>query len=215
MPRAKPKSRKQPDVVAPLPPQGVHYNPQEYALIPSDEFSARYSVHPMNPRKGSTEEVGESIDEIGWYGCVLVQKSTGYILVGNHRTPALIARDGAVVPTLILDVDDERALRILLNDNKTAQNSTWDHEGLKSVLELLLPTGAPTGWKAYEIDLALRAAPTSDEWPSAIEGKVDNVAATSDGIPGRIVVSCDQADVSDVRAAIARALEDYPTAKVA
>ncbi len=42
-------------------------------------------THPKNPRKGNVDLIIESIEENGFYGALIVQKSTGYILTGNHR----------------------------------------------------------------------------------------------------------------------------------
>ena len=41
--------------------------------------------HPRNPRRGDVDAIEESIAENGFYGCVVAQRSTGYILAGNHR----------------------------------------------------------------------------------------------------------------------------------
>ncbi|WP_139806694.1 hypothetical protein [Deinococcus hopiensis] len=40
--------------------------------------------HPRNPNVGNVDVIAESIKVNGFYGALVVQKSTGYILKGNH-----------------------------------------------------------------------------------------------------------------------------------
>src|SRR5690606_41773696 len=41
--------------------------------------------HPKNPRQGDVGAIHESIEHNGFYGVVVAQRSTGYILAGDHR----------------------------------------------------------------------------------------------------------------------------------
>ena len=59
--------------------------PQRYTQREITELK----LHPRNPRKGNVESIRESIEHNGWYGAVLVQKSTGYIIAGNHHIKSL------------------------------------------------------------------------------------------------------------------------------
>ena len=54
---------------------------QEYAELPIDDVRP----HPDNPRQGDIGAIVTMIREDGWHGTIVVQKSTGYILAGNHR----------------------------------------------------------------------------------------------------------------------------------
>jgi ParB-like chromosome segregation protein Spo0J len=83
---------------------------QEYATVSVDELKP----HPQNARQGDLGSICESIDANGFYGAIVAQQSMGYILAGNHRWRAAIARGLKFVPVLWLDVDDATALRILL-----------------------------------------------------------------------------------------------------
>lgn len=91
--------------------------------------------HPRNPRKGDVSLILKSIDKNGFYGAIVVQESTGYILAGNHRWKA--ARDAgmSVIPAIFVDCDDEQALRILLADNKTSDDATYDEYLLSELLQ--------------------------------------------------------------------------------
>jgi len=86
-----------------------------------DEVAAIDSIepHPENPNKGDRESIGESIDANGFYGKVLVQKSTRRILVGSHRWAEMKAAGETEIPVTLLDVDDDRALAIMVADNET------------------------------------------------------------------------------------------------
>jgi len=44
--------------------------------------------HPRNPRKGDVDLIEESINENGFFDPIGVQKSTGFIIDGNHRWKA-------------------------------------------------------------------------------------------------------------------------------
>jgi len=99
------------------------------------------------------DAIHESVEVNGWFGAVVAQKSTGHVLVGNHRLRAAIQRGAKEVPVIWRDVDDDRALRILLADNRTAEMGTYDEvqlEELLSGLETLDGT-------AYGLDLLVEA----------------------------------------------------------
>ena len=112
-------------------------------------------THPRNPRRGDLEAIAESIQHNGWFGVLVVQRSTGYILVGNHRYQA--GRLGGAhfgigadddddrtpfepitsFPSMVIDVDDRTALRILLADNRASDVATYDVERLIATLDEL------------------------------------------------------------------------------
>lgn len=93
--------------------------------------------HPRNARRGNVEVIGTSVEENDFYGAVIVQKSTGYILVGNHRYKAAIEKGIDKIPAIVVDVDDERATKIMLSDNRTSDLATNDAGALESLLDEL------------------------------------------------------------------------------
>jgi ParB-like chromosome segregation protein Spo0J len=93
--------------------------------------------HPANPRRGDVEAIAASIDANGFYGAIVVQESTGLVLAGNHRLRAARRQGLDVVPVAVIDVDDERAKRILLADNRTSDLGAYDDELLRTLLEEL------------------------------------------------------------------------------
>jgi ParB-like chromosome segregation protein Spo0J len=55
-------------------------------------------THPRNVNHGDLGAILESIDANGFYGAIVAQRSTGYILAGNHRYMALREQNAAMVP---------------------------------------------------------------------------------------------------------------------
>jgi ParB-like chromosome segregation protein Spo0J len=103
--------------------------------------------HPQNPRVGDVKAIAESIKANGWWGTVVVQKTTNHVLAGNHRVVAAESLDIKEVPVYWVDVDDDQALKILLADNKTNDMATYDLGVLSDLLkdlskdDLLLGSG--------------------------------------------------------------------------
>lgn len=114
---------------------------QEYKVVPV----AKLTPHPRNPNQGDVGSIATSIDQNGFYGATIVQKSTGYILAGEHRWKAAKASGGAEIPIIEIDVDDAVAVRILLADNQTAKLSSYDENGLADLLRDLVAEEGPEG----------------------------------------------------------------------
>lgn len=96
--------------------------------------------HPENPRQGDVGLIGTLIEANGWYGALVVQESSGRILVGNHRYRAAVQQGLSELPVFYLDVDDETALRILLGDNGSTDAATYDEVKLAELLRELITT---------------------------------------------------------------------------
>lgn len=104
---------------------------QKYALAPVDDLTP----HPQNARHGAVGKIEESVSATGFYGTLVAQKSTGHVLVGNHRLLVLQQHGVKKVPVMWVDVDDDDALRILVNDNKVSEHADWDERGLAELLQ--------------------------------------------------------------------------------
>lgn len=91
--------------------------------------------HPRNPRQGDTGAIHESIEANGFYGAIIAQKSTGFILAGNHRWQAARQAGATEIPITWVDVDDDHALRILLADNRTNDLASYDDSALAELLQ--------------------------------------------------------------------------------
>lgn len=115
---------------------------QTYEVVRIDDDHDPLKEHPQNPKQGDVEVIGESIDVNGWYGAVVAQKSTGYILAGNHRFRAARQRGAKEIPVIWRDVDDETALKILLVDNESTRKGENDEALVEELLQGLVEVGA-------------------------------------------------------------------------
>lgn len=109
-------------------------------------------LYPGNARKSDIDDIATSIDENGFYTPLVVQKSTNYIIVGNHRYRAAVERLGYTeLPVVFLDVDDVRAKKIVLVDNKTSDDADYDKDALIALLESLDGDLEGTGFDEDEL----------------------------------------------------------------
>lgn len=93
------------------------------------------STHPRNPNRAEIARIVESIKQNGFYGTLVVQQSTGYIIKGNHTYRAAIAAGLEEVPVTYVEVDDERATRIMIADNRIAEFGVRDEATLSELLK--------------------------------------------------------------------------------
>lgn len=110
-------------------------------------------THPSNPRKGDLSAITRSIEINGFYGSIVAQKSTGYILAGNHRYMAAKANKAKEVPVIWVDVDDDEAKRIMLADNRTSDLGGYDEDALAELLRDVNATLSLDGTGYTEADL--------------------------------------------------------------
>lgn len=111
--------------------------------------------HPDNPRRGDEASIDASMAVHGFYGAVIAQASTRHIIAGNHRTRVARRRGETTVPVLWLEVDDEQARRLLLVDNRTADDAKYNMTELTRLLAELDLAGEGLAGTGYdETDLA-------------------------------------------------------------
>lgn len=134
---------------------------------------AAVHLHPRNPRRGDVAAIGESIEANGWFGAILAQKSSGYILAGNHRYRAAVARGARAVPVLWIDCDDADALRIMLADNRTSDLADYDRGELADLLRHLRETdGRLTGSGYGDADINAATATGAAEMAADQTGEL-------------------------------------------
>lgn len=136
--------------------------------------------HPENPRRGDVELIEGLIEENGFFGALIVQRSTGRILVGNHRWKAARRAGADQIPVLFVDVDDERAMKILLSENRANDQATYDEEALFSVLSDYEGNLEGTGYDADALDDLLASIGTPTTPPEEFKGGF----ATDADLPG-------------------------------
>lgn len=107
--------------------------------------------HPANVRRGDVDLLMDSLSAHGQYRPIVVQKSTGYILAGNHTWKAARKLGWKTIGVTYLDVDGETAAKVMIADNRTSDLATYDDSVL---LELLhsLDDLIGTGFDELDID---------------------------------------------------------------
>jgi len=120
------------------------------------------NFYPGNPRRGNVGMIAESLKANGLYKPLVVQRSTNYVLAGNHTLMA--ARDLGYerIDVVFADVDDATARRITLVDNRSADSATYDMDDLAALLASV-EDFAGSGYSAD--DLARLIAPLPDGFP--------------------------------------------------
>jgi len=99
-------------------------------------------THPDNPRRGDIGAIYTSMKHHGVYTPVIAQRSTGHILVGNHRYLAMLEAGLTEIPVIWRDVDDETGIKIMLADNRSSDIATNDN---RTILDLLMAMDSMDG----------------------------------------------------------------------
>lgn len=131
--------------------------------------------HPDNYNNGDIDAIAESIEVNGMYRPIYVQRSTGYIVAGNHTWYACKQLDATQIPVGYLDGDDIATLRTMVADNRIAALARPDDMALLKILDRLNSedTLHGTGYTQGERDAlqALSEIPMDNlddfaQWPS-------------------------------------------------
>jgi hypothetical protein len=135
----------------------------------------KLKVYHDNPRIGNVDKIAKSLHLNGQYKPIVVNIGTetgrpNEILAGNHtylgaRKPLFWTaknEDGEQIPydkpaweTIVasfVDVDEARARAIVIADNKTADDGTYDEKALARLLSEPLPELAATGYELKEFN---------------------------------------------------------------
>jgi ParB-like chromosome segregation protein Spo0J len=120
------------------------------------------SYYPGNPRRGNVAMIAESLRANGLYKPLVVQKSTNYVLAGNHTLMAARDLGFEEIDVVFADCDDIAARRIVLVDNRSADAATMNADDLAALLTAVEDFQG-TGYTAD--DLARLVAPLPDGFP--------------------------------------------------
>lgn len=190
---------------------------QEYEVVRIDGDHDPLKEHPDNPRRGDEEVIEESIRINGWYGAVTAQKSTGYILAGNHRYRVAKEMGATEIPVIWRNVDDETALKILLVDNKSADMGGYDESTLEALLENLDSLDG-TGYvlasaqEKIESEAQATEAPTDGDEPLDPDTIPDDEYQPEYGV---MIVCKDEEDQREVYERMKTVMLDHPVRVVA
>ena len=108
--------------------------------------------HPRNVRQGDVGAISVSLAEHGQYRPIVVQRSTGHIVAGNHTYHAAAALGWKQLAVTYVDVTDEQALRIMLVDNRTNDLASYDDTALSNLLAALAATDQTLTGTGYDED---------------------------------------------------------------
>lgn len=135
--------------------------------------------HPDNARQGDTARIATSLTANGQYRPLVVQRSTGFILAGNHTHAAAQTLGWPEIAVQYVDVDEAAARRILLADNKTSDEATYDDDLLAALLSEVADDPTGTGYDDDEITTLLDVldAPTDLPGEDNDDGDEDGAAA--------------------------------------
>ena len=119
-------------------------------LVPIDSIQPS----PENVNQGDLGVVIDSVGRHGFYGCIVAQKSTGYIIAGEFRWRAAQHHGAKQVPVAFVDVDDAEARRMRLVDNRSTRLGTDDPAALATLLQELVCDGGleGTGYDSEALD---------------------------------------------------------------
>ena len=166
--------------------------------------------HPDNARKGDTPRIEASLRAHGQYAPVVVHEPTGYIVKGNntHRVLADVMGRSEIMATFI-SCSEAQARAILVADNRSSDDATYDETGLLALLEQTERDGllAATGYSQADlVDLS-----TTLESLAELDEDPDPFADDEPDSAPSIVDRSDAAKSSDSLGARAQAYDENPT----
>ena len=111
----------------------------------------RVTPYPGNARQGDITAIADSLAVNGQYRPLVVQRSTGHVLCGNNTLAAAHTLGWTEIAVQYIDVNDDRARRILLADNRTSDTATYDDDLLAELLTDLEDLDG-TGYTPADLD---------------------------------------------------------------
>lgn len=110
--------------------------------------------HPKNPRvhpDSAIEKLERSIKEFGWTNPILVSRD-GYILAGHARLKAAKKAGLEEVPVIYLPLEGAKAEAYLIADNKLQDETDWDEDMLKELINEIDSQGVDLTITGFDLD---------------------------------------------------------------
>lgn len=92
--------------------------------------------YPDNPRVGNKKKLAEAIKQSGYAKVLVVQKSTMYVLDGNHTHQCAGELGYTKLPCVLVDVDDATAAKMVLAFNRLNDLGYYDEERTLKVMQI-------------------------------------------------------------------------------
>jgi ParB-like chromosome segregation protein Spo0J len=121
------------------PPEGHQIDPE---LLPLKHPIDDFQPHPDNYNVGDVKAIMYSLSFYNQVRAILVQKSTGYIVAGNHTWKAAKALAWEYVAANVVDMTDAQARKYLVADNAIARKGKWSETKISELVQLSLADGA-------------------------------------------------------------------------
>lgn len=180
--------------------KGVQNTPRTVVVRTEQVPLTDLQTYHKNPRIGDPDTVAKSLYFNGQFKPIVVNIGThtgrkNEILCGNHTYIAARRElewdsrvDGQVkhfrkepwetIVASFVDVDEDAAARIVLADNRTAENSTYDDAVLADIFKQINDLGSveATGYSSEEMDdILAKATQVADEVGRDSRGLLDNI----------------------------------------
>ena len=124
--------------------------PQEFdPAIPVDKLRE----HPLNVNEGDVGAIDSSMRAHGMAGGILVQKSSGFIISGNHTYRTACGQGAATLPGFWVDVDDDEAVRMMMDWNHSGRLGRDDpYKAAQVLVELAGRDALPATYSRDDVD---------------------------------------------------------------
>lgn len=170
------------------------------------------SQHPDNPRQGDAGAVAASLARFGQQKPIVVQKSTGWIVAGNHTWQGVglagemervlgfgRQEDWTHIAVVFSELDDLDAKAYAIADNRTSDLGTYDDDRLARILSELAAADSlvGVGYDGDDVDNLL--ASLSVMLPTADPGRPEPTV----GAEVRIEIECSRAFLESISTVIA------------
>ncbi len=138
--------------------------------------------YPGNARRGNHDKISAGLRAHGQYKPLLVQASTGYILVGNNTW--LCMRDLGWTEAAVqkIDIPDQRARELLLHDNRSSDLAGYDDRELAELLAGVADWDA-SGWTPDDLDDVLASLAQAPDLSGLSEPDMPDSPPLPAGLP--------------------------------
>jgi hypothetical protein len=183
----------------------VRFDPEKVEMVSLSSLT----LDPDNVRTHPERNVAaltESLRRFGQQKPVIVDKHM-VVRAGNGLVTAAADLGWNEIAVYRTGLDGPEAIAFAIADNRTAELSEWDYQGLADQIRALLDDGvdvAALGWAEYELEPLLAA-----EWtPPTVEDDGLDTPATNGG--GAVAFTAEQREIINRAIALVRELSDDP-----
>jgi Domain of unknown function (DUF4417)/ParB-like nuclease domain len=147
----------------------------------------KLKYYHRNPRRGNVEKVAESLKANGQFKPIVVNRGTetgrpNEILAGNHTCKAARSLGWTRLNVVWVDVDEEHARRIVLADNGSTDDATYDTQLLSELLREQKESAGHLVGTTYGDEVLEKLMVEINTDPMANIDRIEDAPAGQDGI---------------------------------